>query len=63
MCFEVERDGGEEGDVNLSNGVDWMHSFLIAVIQKGGNMKDHVEEECCCSPKFNINPKQRETQE
>ena len=41
MCFEVERARGEEGDVNLSNGVGWMHTFLIAVIQKGGNVLYH----------------------
>lgn len=41
MCFEVERAGREERDVNLSNGVDWIHTFLIAVIQKGGNVLYH----------------------
>lgn len=30
MYFEVERAGREEGDVNLSNGVDWMPIILIA---------------------------------
>lgn len=41
MYFEVERAGGEEGDVNLSDGEDWMHTFLIAVIQKGGDALYH----------------------
>lgn len=35
MYFGVEEAGG---DVNLSSGVDWTRIFLIAVIQKGGNV-------------------------
>lgn len=63
--FEVERPWGEDGDVKLSDGVDWMHTFLIAMIQKGGNVlyHPHITEESCRLPEFNINPKQKETQE
>lgn len=62
MCFEVERARGEEGDVNLSSGVDWIHTFLMLWFRREAVfyiMKDLVAEERCCSPKININSKQR----
>lgn len=40
-CVLRWRAGGEERDANLSNGVDWIHTFLIAMIQKGGNFLYH----------------------